>query len=975
MEDRYISAVERSRSEGRPDGVARDEGLAFAPGLLPLFEAPVSAPRLYAICVEPGMGLHQLTDELIALGKSRGYDCVVRRMGGFSPDYSARVFSRVAREVSEPPERHAYIFMNVPPSDESSVARQARAIRRLAEAGALVVFTIAPEARQLLEALPECQVTWSSDLVSMMRNSLKGTPHYVELGLRTRYIPSLVSPLRAFPFNSRRRSLPQSYYEALGKLVGMSVRRSLSDEELRVRLCMLLLGRGSVDDLTRLLGRSARETVAGLCSAAPLFGVSSDLSTFECLCCDEGRALASTFPRLQALGALFPDVLELVEQALVERGSLDRCASLLRIFGVGERPWLFEECLPSFLDAGQIALVGRIVDICGASRHQLKSQDQVGAALEMLTAKGAPREPAGPVGGCDDALALMDARYVLQARPAALKDAGTPVSPLVSRLLVHRSACDCMISGKSGEALRMLASVACEDAPRTISESLLALDLEMVRLLVCDGEDGRGEAVGRAEEFLSQPAMAGLSSYASMVEVARHVLRGDAGATTEAAALAARAERRGDVVPQVVGLVAGSLCDLRSGALTRANIKASLAEGAASKASLGYLARVASLLGEIARYLLGERPAMGGVEASGDDLALVRSLIREVVGPEDGAPLGPGAYAEVPRDALWLVRSLVCGMGEFSALLSGHAPATWRHAAELPGAGTSRTCPEGPEEAPEVATEGMGAGETGAPIEVRLLGGFSVCVRGVRVPDWKLEQRGAKSMLEYLILRGGVAKRYQLVEQVWPDCDYTAGFNHAYQATSVLRGSIGEIEPGLDPFVAGRASREVALDMSLVSSDVGLFRAAAREASDGVDPVRALEMARRAERIYTGDLYLPASDATGYVASVQDELRELYADAMVAGGDAALALGRERTAVRLASNALVANDLREDAVIVLIKALKASGRAAEADQQYRRYSGRLLRASGHASPSGRLRQLMGEAPGPSSSAQQPRATT
>ena len=965
MEDGHISAVEKAGCRGAKDRLTGDSSLVFCPALLPLFEASETAQRLYAICVEPGMGLHLVTNELLELGRSRGYDCHIREMGGCSPDYSARVFSRSVSEAVAPADKKIFIFVSIPPSDESCVARQARGIRKLVDTGATVVLTVAPEACQLLEAPPGCQVIWSGDIVDMQRSSLKGIANYAELGLRTRYIPSLVLSVRAFPFDRKRHFLPQSYYEALGKLVGLSVRPSLSDEELRVRLCMLLLGRGSADDLAGSIGRSPHEILAGLRSVAPLFGVSSDFSTFECLCCDEDRVLASIFPRLQALGALFPDVLELVERTLIDRGALGRCAMLLRMFGVGERPWMFESCLPAFLDAGQVALVRRIADGCKSGGHQLKNQALLDTALEMISAKDVSGVPWTSDGGCDEALALIDARCILRAYPPALKDVKTPASPLLSRLLIHRAACDFIISGQSGEALKLLVSTACESAPQTVSESLLALDLEAARLLVCDGGGGYGAAVGQAEEFLAQPGLAGLSCHASMVEVVRHALQGDAGAGIEAASLASRAERRGDVVPQAVGLIAGSLCDLRSGALTRASIKAFLAEGVAKKASLDYLARLAALLNEIARYLLGERPASGSAGEACDDLALVCSLVREVTSPEDGASSEPEAYVEVPRDVLWLVRSLVSGMGEFSSLLAERMPASWRHALGTSGSGTSQTLPEGAEVLPEASTEA--AGVSAAPIEVRMLGGFSVCVRGVRVPDWKLEQRGAKSMLEYLILRGGVAKRYQLVEQIWPGCDYATGFNHAYQATSVLRGSIGEIEPGLDPFIAGRASREVALDMSLVSSDVERFRAAAREASDSVDRMHALEMARRAEKIYAGDLYLPVNDATGYVASVQSELRELYADAMVAGGDAALALGRERTAVRLASNALVANDLREDAVIVLIKALKASGRAAEADQQYRRYSGRLLRANGHACPSGRLRQLMGEVPGASPS--------
>ena len=83
----------------------------------------------------------------------------------------------------------------------------------------------------------------------------------------------------------------------------------------------------------------------------------------------------------------------------------------------------------------------------------------------------------------------------------------------------------------------------------------------------------------------------------------------------------------------------------------------------------------------------------------------------------------------------------------------------------------------------------------------------------------------------------------------------------------------------------------------------------------------------------------------------------LYADAMVSGADAALRLKRVRTAARLAANALSVDDMREDAVIALVSALRASGRNAEADRRYKRYARRLSLTMGRL-PSWRLRQVM-----------------
>ena len=65
---------------------------------------------------------------------------------------------------------------------------------------------------------------------------------------------------------------------------------------------------------------------------------------------------------------------------------------------------------------------------------------------------------------------------------------------------------------------------------------------------------------------------------------------------------------------------------------------------------------------------------------------------------------------------------------------------------------------------------------------------------------------------------------------------------------------------------------------------------------------------------------------------------------MVEGSEAALSLGRDRTAVRLAEGAVTADGLREDAVNALTRALTACGRDGEAARQRRAFEGRVARA-------------------------------
>lgn len=916
------------------------------------------------------MGSSDVVDALLLLYGGHRRSCRRKDLTGSTPDRAARIIARTARELPVEAGRRLVVFENVPSSDESCVSRQARGIYKLIESGVTVLLTLSPEARQLLEALPSCHVVWLGDLIRTQLDLLKDVPGSDALRRWSRGVPSLVKPLLARAPESGGSTLPQSYWEVFSSLAALSVRPSLSDEELRLRLCMYLLGCGSSDDLRRVLGRDSFELLAGLRSMTPVFGISADLSSFDCLCSDRPYALSLILSRLSALCALFPRDVELVEQILVERGAFARCAALLRMVGVGEHPEAFLPQLAAFLDYGETELAQKIVKACRNDEVVSAKLDALGDVISAVANEETRGglETARTDGLSDDAFMLLDARRAAQGLPFGCEGGRAFDSPLARRLVVHRKTCDLMIAGRSVEALGTLVSNGGDEEPTTVSGALLELDREMVRLLVGDRGDERAGLVNHAEELLSRSSLAGLSSYVSVVEVVRRTMRGDACAGAEAASLAARAERRGDVVPQVIGLIAGCICDLRTSTLTRANVKALLAQSVAKRTSLAYLARVAELLGEVARYQLGERIASPDAEVVHDDLFAVHAFLLEVMGTDEESLQNVETAREVPRDALWLLGILSRGMGEFSALVKECMPPVWRRAAKssFPDVPSSPARSESVEGACGTMSEGVNSAEGSVPIEIHLLGGFSVCVRGVRVPDWKLEQRGAKSMLEYLALHRGVAKRYQLVEQVWPGCDYTTGFNHAYQATSVVRRAIGEIETGLDPFVAGRASREVALDMGIVGCDVDAFCSAAREASDSTDPSRALEMARRAERLYVGDLYLPSVDATGFIANARSELRDLYADAMVAGGDAALSLGRERTAIRLASNALAINDLREDAVIILIRALRTSGRAVEAEQQYRRYSGRLLRANGHACPSERLRRLMGETPAPPS---------
>ena len=934
------------------------------------------ASRTYmlAICAEPGLGQEVAFSHLLLAAERMGIRVIRRDFALRAPEAVSATMVRVAREVSRSAVSSIVAFDNVPASDESCVRRQARALRRLWESGVSTIFSIAPEGAQLIEALPECTILMSQDLLisSVMEAEREDSLH----GLKalTWGIPSLLTPLlNCLDGDGRVCRIPHEYYDALSQLCSSFLRLSLSDDMICARLAVLLLGSGSSRELSHVLGHDAAEVLSSLRASAPFVEVSGSLEQFRCLLTDDWQALSACAHALREASALFPEVCPSCIEILVSRGFFKRAARLFCLPHAELAGGTIVSRASSFLDLGETDVVARSLDAC--CLNHLISDAKRRALLCALTALGQPScsdEGARLTAvfsevDCDDreAALFIEARKALMAQPSSVEFEGSVWTPVARRLFVHREVCDLLSRGHLSAAMRILVANSGMESPDTISGALLLLDAEVARLLLGDAPSWGGEETDRAHGVLSAQGVKGLASYSACEKLIRATLLNDAGAGQLVDELVSAAERTGERLVQVVALVSGCVLDLRRGANARACVRATLASAVSSEAGLGYLARVSTLLGGVARHILGDSACIDLACGEADDLGAVALLVREVMSSEADALVFEGDVpASAPRDALWLVLLLMEGLGRFSERLRAKIPPSWQRSLTLArtnwGAGGAKG-----EDVIEMPLLSLGEGRSARdgrrrPIEVCLLGGFSLTVRGVRVMDGRLDQRNAKSMFEYLLLqRGGSAKRYELVEQVWPECDYASGFNRAYQATSVIRRAISDIERDLDPFLIGRATKEVSLNLGLVGCDVSEFRACAKEAIDGSDEERVLEMAKRAEKLYVGDLYVPMVDATGYISAMRHELRGIYADAMVAGADAALRLGKERTAARLAANALSMDDLREDAVVATVRALRACGRAAEAEQQYRQYARRLAKVTSRP-PSKRLRGMMGE---------------
>lgn len=905
--------------------------------------------HMVAICAEPGMGRRDVITSVLSRAAQRGALVYRRNLEGYSPEEACRFLTRKARDVSRNAGPVVIGLDDIPASDEVCVARQARALHRMWERGFSVVFSLAPEARQLIEALPECREIPPSALLAVPGPSDKGAGESEVLAY-TRGIPSLARALSSWEGGvgpDGREGLPPSYYDSLGELMGMALRSGLSDEERRLRLSMLLLGRGTLGDLACVAGSAPRDTMEDLRRNAPLFGIARDLESFCCLTAAAPNALVVCLRSLMTASALFPDVTAGCLRTLVAKGELDRAAAVARLPESDEASAIVLERSTDFIERGEVALVRHALSV---TKGEDPGRDRALGALVSSVSDRRPRMGvgAGAVSRGDvsgSSVLLLDARRLLRGVPP-VSASGTPATDALGRrLATHVGACSLMLRGAFTPALSMLAGGPEGEGRNGLSSALLAMDRELAQYLAGGATSAPAREDTWPEEFLRSRPLEGLSGYLAIHGLVRALAAGDEGVVAESERVAGRFERSGDIVVRVVALIVGALGDLARGTVSQARVRASLATSLAKALPTDYLYRVADLVEAAAGSLAGDRIRPRVVDASRDDLDAVSSLVLESLKGEDEPLLLSPLPDRVPWDGLWLLRLLCSANDRLAGGVSERMPQSWRRAVGSLGparraAASPRRGPEGPRRSAR-----RGQKKDVAPIEVGMLGGFSVSVRGQRIPDAELERRNAKAMVQFLVLNGGSAKRYQLVDAVWPECDYVMGFNRAYQTTSSIRASIATIDPEISLISANRTTGEISIDMGLISCDVDEFRRAARAAVDSEDDVETLANARLAERVYAGDLYVPTSDSTGRIATLCQELKALYGDAMVEGSAAALRLGYERTAARFAGNALIANDLREDAMLVLVRALRACGRSVEADRQHRAFEVRVARES------------------------------
>lgn len=982
----------------RGSGPQPNDGLT-APSLAKL----VGERDCVFLCAEPGMGKTYLVSQVAEQMTRSGASVHRFAFEDMASDKACRKLIRAMRELGkrlEEGQKTLVIIDGVASPDEYEAASEERAIERLRSKGCRIIVCIRPEAEQLMEVFDQVLCLRCDDLLFRSHNTDS------EMMDMTGGIPALVAALRLDLASDEPSGRTTRYLSALEDVVKGVLRNGLTREELRLRLAMLLLGHGNAEELALAAGRCDTELLGMVSRDVALLGIHMRDRTFRCHGIVRDDIFGQCAMALQAAAASEPDLVIRACGILASRGDVRRsalvcrlCASERDFASVGVTWGVAYACVGEAKLVAEAAKAARTAGTGDRNRVALGeaavaclagSSKSVEAALEKVetlrlasSLEERMRQSVVMLGACRTAL----------RNPRQLS-----VYPGVDMGDVFGAACHdhvrvvrALASGRFGEAYATLSNDMILRDVETVADLMLCDDLYLALLLSGGAPDARERRLfDSARDFLAATHVGRLATYHSAVEAIPGILMASRLDATSIEEAAAQAERAGDRYFESLCLTVCAVADIRLRALSRAHVRANRAAKAARVLGEKYLASSAELVDALALEMLGEADALSRyVEKGGhpEGLALLGQLASVAVrGPEkdadqdkdagqaeDANPAAIPMGMPCPRDSLWALALMLEDCADLGNALMGAIPPTWlellravrRRQHDALGkdaesdASAAASAPTGALGSQGTQGELMVQGVVRGRVHIRVLGGFAVEIDGRPCALKYFERRRARDLTMLLALTPGHRlPRYRVIEVLWPGDDYILGLRKLYEATSEARRLLSGPLKDVNPIFADRAQGTIGFDVSLISCDVDEFEREARMAlaEDG-DDFWVLEHARLMERRYASGPDSRISSMGARVGERLEELRTLYVDGAVAAGEAALRLGKTKLAVRYANDAHRLCDLREDAMILLVRALRAAGRSFEIPPLYKHYSRHLIRVEG-VPPSIALRQAV-----------------
>lgn len=934
---------------------------------------PSGSPhQILAVCGELGCGTSKFLDELrCGLGRN-GYVVRHRSFAGRSAESATKTLVKYCNTVrfSSTPTESVAFLEDLPPADEGQIFRQARSIRQLSRSCQLVVLGLPPEAAQLLDSLEDVVTLTSGDLTSDLRETFSSCKDGAFLEAATYGYVTLLDSLTTAGWSGSESSLPSSYYRACSSLARDLLRPALSEEELLLRALLLLIGGGQFADVCDLARVYPDDYASELARYSPAFGLSSDLETFEALGSRDAGVLRSCLGVIKELGDVGVRAASLALCHLLKNGGFDRAALIAPLAEDSLRHRCVLEHAGNFLNCGKWQLVRDALTNADAAAHF--EADYLGLVKRTLLALTRPSAKpqvrvcsSGWFSVVDRSACLrllLEARNA-QTRPSNYEASTLPLHDTLARALcLHLRVGGYLHAGKLVEALRLLEAGADLRSVGGIAEFCLLKDEAVCRAFIGDVAVAV-EVYQRCERAEVALGCRGISSGMPALRCLLQMLTGLDPTDEQLTFASSACERADNAMGRTLALALSVLHSMAVGGEAQAAVRSRLFSSQSAKAEWGYAHDISRLISAL--VVFGQKGAfdLGDGEWASRDVRQLSEMLRAAIAGE----AVPAICDELPPSVLWVAALLSRDLGDISNLMREGMPLAWRSTvARAEETWESVRPPLGVGVVP--GARGLALPESGSPlipevpeksVHVSLLGNFCMRVNGQTIEEGKLDRRGAKAVLEYLLLRDKMfSRRHEAIRQIWPREDLAKGRTRLYQATTAIRQAVKEIDPYLDIFSVSKVSESIALNEGCICCDVQEFIAVAEIAMERLDPRATIQAAKRADELYGGDLYLPATGISDYVVSKRDELRALYIDAMVAGAEVALQTGRDGLAVKLARNAVLADGLREDAFVLYIKALKVCGREAEALREYERYAKRVVRTKKKA-PSKGLRLIVG----------------
>ena len=944
--------------------------------------------RPLALCAEPCMGKTMFLRELADYAQSSGWNVYEISLSSLSAQEATQILTKKSTSICNTKKSKALkrlvLIDDFPPSDEYFVARQVKSIARLRMAGCLVAFSLSPEARQLIDEVPSVYVLGKNELLTFMPGIDNSEQSVLNSMRLTRGIPTLVYSLPVTFCERGDVEVPITYLTSLACVASYMLRSTLGIEELRLRLGMMLLGVGSFDDLSRICGQADLEYLAKIEQDAPFFGVHVETRRFSCLHTTRFDVLNFNKQELVALAGKHEKLALKAIVLLIDREDFSKAAfvsSLVREEIIWE---IVLSHATEFVDAGYIELVDnaltathsdctlensskkaakRMVDALSNTKGPMNSKD-AGKTLENLTSFN---------GFLKQTAYITLLKLVLQKPLPALKE-DLELTPLEKKIAIHKRAVDLAVQGNFKYALQLLLLEQQYEKASSITSSIQTVDVELLYALLGVYQKDFDARSSKAFSFLQEGEASALKGSVGLLKCVRYLFEKSfsVGNLYDTEQLISQAESHGNRMIQVPALLMGALLSLRSRAYPKAQLQARRAVLLSREWDSLYVAQVGKIIEDIAGFFLGVKPTEKSLEAITHPSlkAACRTIYKALFKSVNGhAPvwLDTVEYG-VPENAMWLMRALLSDESEFQQCLEQEMPEEWLHylrsnegkrdvtkwRAFRQGAGDSRT------ENSVVKSSRVEKKQNAHPgVYIALLGRFSLSVQGEEIAGRKIAYRSAKALLVYLALaHNHMSFRSQIAQQIWPEADQAHWQERLYQATRVIRKEVQEIKKGCEPLEASRIERTLGFNPQQVTVDIDIFPRLAKSVASSNSDEDIVHLAKQAEELYQGDLYLPEDECFRFADPIRVALRDQYIDTMVTASAAALRITHYTLAVHFAELAYLVDDMREDTLMALIQALRKCGRAQDAQQYYDLYVQKYV-TKRRKMPSKQLRMIAG----------------